>query len=71
MEVERAFRVLKSLIEVRPIYHHRDHRAETSIFMWFLGYLLAKVLEQRAAGLTIPMTHALETVKRLQAVEHT
>ena len=73
MEVERAFRVLKSLVKVRPVYHHRDRRVETHIFICFLSYLLAKVLEQRlrAAGLTISVAHALETLKRLQAVEHT
>ena len=73
MEVERAFRVLKSLVKVRPVYHHRDHRVETHIFICFLAYLLAKVLEQRLrqAGLTLSVAHALETLKRLQAVEHT
>jgi transposase len=73
MEVERAFRVLKSLVKVRPVYHHRDRRVETHIFICFLSYLLAKVLEQRlrAAGLTISVAHALATLKRLQAVEHT
>ena len=73
MEVERAFRVLKSLLKVRPIYHYRDRRVETHIFICFLAYLLAKVLEQRlrAAGLTLSVTHALETLRRLKAVEHT
>jgi len=73
MEVERAFRVLKSLVKVRPVYHHRDRRVETHIFICFLSYLLAKVLEQRlrAAGLTISVAQALETLKRLKAVEHT
>ena len=73
MEVERAFRVLKSLVKMRPVYHYRDRRVETHIFICFLAYLLAKVLEQRllAAGLTLSLAHALETLKRLQAVEHT
>ena len=73
MEVERAFRVLKSLVKVRPIYHYRDRRVETHIFICFLAYLLAKMLEQRlrAAGLTLSVAHALETLRRLQAVEHT
>jgi hypothetical protein len=64
MEVERAFRVLKSQVKVRPVYHHRDRRVETHIFICFLAYLLAKVLEQglRAAGLTITIAHALETL---------
>lgn len=73
IEVERAFRVLKSLLKVRPVYHYRDRRVETHIFICFLAYLLAKVLELRlgAAGLMLSVAHALETLKRLQAVEHT
>jgi transposase len=73
MEVERAFRLLKSLVKVRPVYHHRDRRVETHIFVCFLAYLLAKVLERRlrTAGVTISVANALETLKRLQAVEHT
>lgn len=73
MEVERAFRVLKSLVKVRPVYHHRDRRVETHIFICFLAYLLAKVLEQRLcqAGLTISVAHALDALKQLKAVEHT
>jgi transposase len=72
MEVERAFRVLKSLVKLRPIYHHRDRRVETHIFICFLAYLLAKVMEQRlrAAGLTISIAHALETLAELKAVEY-
>jgi hypothetical protein len=72
MEVERAFRVLKSLIKLRPIYHYRDRRVETHIFICFLAYLVAKVLEQRlrAAGLTISIAHALETLAQLKAVDY-
>ncbi len=72
-EVERAFRVLKSLVKVRPIYHFRDRRVEAHIFICFLAYLLAKVLEQRlrAAGLTLSVAHALDTLKQWRAVEHT
>jgi transposase len=73
MEVERAFRVLKSLVKVRPVYHHRDRRVETHVFICFLAYLVAKLLEQqlRRAGLTLSVAHALDTLKRLKAVEHT
>ncbi len=73
MEVERAFRVLKSLIRVRPIYHYRDRRVETHIFICFLAYLLAKVLEQRlrAAGLQQSVAHALDQLSELKTVEHT
>ena len=58
---------------MRPVYHHRDRRVETHIFICFLAYLLAKVLEQRlrAADVNISAAHALEALKQLKAVEHT
>lgn len=73
MEVERAFRVLKSLVKLRPIYHHRDRRVEAHIFICFLAYLIAKVIEQRlrAAGTKVSVTHALDILSQLHAVEHT
>jgi len=73
MEVERAFRVLKSLVKLRPIYHYRDRRVETHVFICFLAYLMAKLIEQRLrrAGLSHSIAHALEVLGRMKAVEHT
>ncbi len=72
-EVERAFRVVKTLLKLRPVYHWRQRRVEAHIFIVFLAFLLAKVLEQklRAAGLDLSITRALEHLEQLQAVEHT
>lgn len=73
IEVERAFRVLKSVLELRPIYHHRDRRVEAHVFVCFLAFLIAKLIEQRLrrAGLSHSIQHALEVLGRLKAVEHT
>lgn len=73
IEVERAFRVLKSLLKMRPIYHHRDRRVEAHVFICFLAYLIAKLIEQRLrrAGLSHSIAHALDILSRLKAVEHT
>ncbi len=72
-EVERAFRVVKTLLKLRPIYHWRQRRVEAHIFIVFLAFLLAKVLEQklRRAGLDLSITKALDHLEQLQAVEHT
>jgi transposase len=73
MEVERAFRALKSLVKVRPVYHYRDRRVETHIFICFLAYLLAKTLELKlkAAGLELSIARALDQLGRLTATEYT
>jgi len=71
-EVERAFRVLKSLVKVRPIFHWAERRVESHIFICFLAYLLAKALERklRAPGLELSVARALEQLGELKAVEH-
>jgi hypothetical protein len=51
--VERAFRVLKSNLVLRPIWHHYSGRTEAHIFICVLAYALWKTLEHLAqrAGL--------------------
>jgi transposase len=72
-EVERAFRVLKTLLKLRPIYHWRQSRVEAHIFIVFLAFLLAKVMELRlkAADIDLSIAHALDQLAQLKAVEHT
>ncbi len=37
-DIERTFRMLKSELGMRPIYHSRDTRIETHIFLSVLAY---------------------------------
>ena len=46
--VERAFRVLKSELLLRPIWHHYSHRAEAHVFVCVLAYALWKTLDHLA-----------------------
>jgi len=66
-EVERGFAHLKGLLEVRPVYHHKDDRVRAHVFVAALAFLLDRALEKklRAAGssLSSPAAwQALETV---------
>jgi transposase len=72
-EIERCFRVIKSVLKLRPIYHRRDRRVETHVFLTYLGFLLAKTIELKlkAAGLPVSVAWALDQLARLKAVEHT
>src|SRR5262249_8077001 len=72
-EIERCFRVIKSVLKLRPIYHHQPNRVESHVFLPYLPFLLAKVMEQKlkAAGLEVSVSWALDQLSRLQAVEHT
>ncbi len=71
-EVERAFRMLKSVIKLRPVFHHRDRRVETHIFICSLAFLFGKLIELRLrrAGLTISVAHALERLGDLKVVDY-
>src|SRR5204862_6738812 len=43
--VEKAFRVLKSELLLRPIWHHYSGRVEAHVFICVLAYTLWKILD--------------------------
>jgi hypothetical protein len=45
-EAEAAFRIHKSDLELRPVWHHKQKRVEAHILVCFLAYLLWKTLGQ-------------------------
>jgi len=47
LEVERAFRTLKTTLDLRPLYHRKDARIEAHVFLCFLALLLARIAERR------------------------
>ena len=48
--VERVFRDVKSLLETRPVYHHKDANIAGHVFCSFLALVLRKELDQRLAA---------------------
>ena len=70
-EVERGFRELKDLIEMRPIYHHRPKRVRAHIFVAALAFLLARALEKKlkAAGVPMSSAQALEALRTMHVVD--
>jgi hypothetical protein len=47
LEVERAFRTLKTTLDLRPLYHRKDERIEAHVFLCFLALLLVRVAERQ------------------------
>jgi transposase len=45
-EAEAAFRIQKSDLCIRPIWHHKQGRIKAHILICFLGYVLWKTLQQ-------------------------
>lgn len=52
--IEASFRVIKDVIELRPIYHHKDERVKGHVFICILAFLVTRILEKKT-GQTIKM----------------
>lgn len=46
MEVERAFRTLKTTLELRPIFHRKDERIQAHVLLCSLALLLVRITER-------------------------
>ena len=70
-EAEAAFRIQKSELAIRPIWHQRESRVKAHIFVCFLAYVLWKTLEQwqRRAGLGHSPRTILEELARIQSTD--
>jgi transposase len=70
-EVERGFSHLKDLLELRPVYHHRDERVQAHVFVAALALLLDRALEKslRAAGSQLSTPFAWQALEMIRCVE--
>jgi len=53
LEVERGWRDMKQVIDLRPVYHRREHRIRAHVILCWLALLLARISEN-ACGQTWP-----------------
>ena len=69
-EVERGFRCLKDVLEMRPIYHRKAERVHAHIFVATLGLLLTRLLERRLkeAGIPLSAEQALQAAATISVV---
>ena len=69
--VEDIFRTMKSLLETRPIYHHRDETIRGHVFCSFLALVLRKELEDRldAKGYELEWADVVRDLDALQEVQ--
>jgi transposase len=70
-EAEAAFRIQKSDLSIRPIWHQREDRVQAHILVCFLAYVLWKTLGQlcRRAGLGDEPRRVFEEVGGIQVVD--
>ena len=67
-DIERGFRVLKSEIEIGPVFHRLPERIKAHASICFLALILYRVMRQRltAADSDLSPERALEYLQRLQ-----
>lgn len=70
-QVERAFRELKSGLDLRPVYHWTEKRIRGHVMVCFLALVLEMALRRRLAGLKDQVRHEdlLQHLSELKAVE--
>ena len=70
-EAESAFRIQKSDLSIRPIWHQKQERVQAHILVCFLAYVLWKTLGQmcRAAGLGDEPRRVFDELGRIRMVD--
>ncbi len=56
LEVERGWRDMKSILDLRPVYHRLEERIRAHVLLCWLALLLVRGAENQA-GQTWPVTH--------------
>jgi transposase len=67
-DIERGFRVMKSEIEIAPVFHRLPQRIRAHASLCFMALLLHRVMRQRLklAGSELSPESALEQLRRIQ-----
>jgi transposase len=70
-EAEAAFRIQKSDLRIRPIWHQKKERVQAHILVCFLAYVLLKMLGQmcQKAGLGNDSRKVLDEIAQIKAVD--
>jgi len=69
--VERAFRNMKSILDLRPVFHYKGSRVRGHIMVCFLALVLESALQRKIKekGLELEYTYLLRDLAQLKAVE--
>lgn len=70
-KAEAAFRIHKSDLRIRPVWHQKTERVQAHILVCFLAYVLWKTLAQmcKAAGLGDEPRRVFEELAKIRAVD--
>lgn len=70
--IEKAFRISKTDLRIRPIHHYKKHRIEAHISISFIAYTIYKELERLLKLHTkgISVLEAIEEIKTIYGLEY-
>ena len=70
-EAEAAFRIHKSDLKIRPVWHQKTERVQAHILVCFLAYVVWKILGQmcKAAGLGDEPRRVFEELAKISAFD--
>lgn len=69
-KIEHAFRVSKSDLEVRPIYHHKEESIKNHILICFVALCVSVYLELKAKMSTKEIVHQLRSIATIHLVSN-
>jgi len=67
-KIEKAFRISKTDLKIRPIYHRIRERIEAHICVSFVSYVLYKDLERILSESNITISKAIEAINKMYEV---
>lgn len=66
-KVERAFRITKEVIKIRPIWNHKESHIKAHLFICYLAYLLMSLV-QIVARRTDPKLTAVKALQKMAGI---
>ena len=69
-DIERAFRTMKSSLDLRPVFHRVDRRIEAHVFLCVMALQMDRVMRHRlhGAGIHTLPTRVLESLDRYRMI---
>ena len=63
LEVERGWRDMKQIIDLRPVYHRKEERIRAHVILCWLALLLIRITETTCADTWTNLRRDLERIK--------
>jgi Transposase DDE domain len=63
LQVERGWRDMKQVIDLRPVYHRKEERIRAHVLLCWLALLLARTIETTCGDTWPSLRHQLERIK--------